>query len=247
MKKYLNIRNAKHLINEFRYPRTEKYKDTVEFVISSNSKLFNALLERKNLNDDTSLLDGIPAGINKIIKPCKLTTKMLSKRFLVGTNDPDIELSSLSQQTIIYGSHPKENECHWTLYHDVLLSNAKLFDMKLIESPLCPLYNISQDTYHILFDCKNSKTVWTVISEDFETTFAENDFKYGNSDFKTNNILLCAKRLLVLYKNKVLDKTFIRKAISNRLKDIDCLLSKKDNDKLYKAGKKRILNSVCIT
>jgi hypothetical protein len=243
IRKELGVVNVKHFINEVKFPRSEKHIEILEFIRSSCKKLFSVLECRKFLDDDTNILDGIPTGINKITKVTKLTTKVLTQRFM-------FELKNLDETVVDklrYGLHPKENEIHWLFYHKACLSNAKLHTMKLIESPLCPVCLKDQTTEHIFFECTNSLTLWNLIKSEFNITINESEFLLGSPDKRINDIILLCKRLLFVNRDKKLDKNFIRSSVTNRLDDINSLLNKSKRTREHNAIKRSIINSVCIT
>ncbi len=94
----------------------------------------------------------------------KFTTKRLRQRFFNGSynplsnHDPNITCNNENKfLTIKKMTHPKEREIEFLRAHDALLTNHKLFEIKLIDSPLCNICNVVQDVSHIFVDCSNAK------------------------------------------------------------------------------------------
>jgi hypothetical protein len=232
----LGIFNVKQLLTEYLFPRTEYHRDKVRFIVESNNKLFKKLIDRKAIKDDIEYLENIPAGINRLVNIKNLTTKMLSSRFLSGNSVNDVK------DLIRYGKHPKENEIHLFTFHNVCLSNAKLFKLKIGETELCPVCLNVQTTQHIFFECTNAETCWLLLKDEFGYEFSEYEFKYGAMDKIRNEMLLCCKRLLYQNRNNKLDKNYILYSLNDRLKDIESLNIKALTNSDFKYTKKDILS-----
>jgi hypothetical protein len=242
LKKNLGICNVKQFLNEFKFPSSDCNAKLSAFIINSEFKLFSKLLERKQLNDDCSLFDSIPVVTNRFLSVDQITTKALTKCFtnltcnLSPSDDENIE------PTIAYGMHPKENEVHFLVLHNACLSNLKLFNTKLVDSNLCEQCKVAQDIEHIFHKCLNAILLWETILTNFGYKFTDSEFIYGVKDKKMNEILLVAKRLLFLNKDKTLDKKFINKIISDRISDINTIAAHKNTKKARLAARKIILN-----
>jgi hypothetical protein len=240
LKANLGICNVKQFLNEYKFPTSDNNKILSAFIFNSEHKLFTELLNRKALDDDCSLLDSIPIGTNQFRTIKQVSTNLLTKCFtnlFVTITKPELEEAT----RMYYGLHPKENEIHFLFRHNACLSNQKLFSMKLIDSDLCPICNIVQDTNHIFFACHNAKLVWDTLMLKFGYSFSHNEFLYGTIDKKKMELLLVTKRLLFLNKNKTLDKKFITKIISDRVSDFNTIAANKHKVKARLAARKRIL------
>ncbi len=243
----LNIVNVKQFIVEYKFPRTEEYIDKIKFIFNSETKLMNALYKRKFLEDDTLFTDYVLVDTNRFLDSRTVSTKALTNFFISKKNKTSkLRYTAESESEpvkMIYGLHPKENEMHLFYKHGVILSNQKLFKMKLTDSELCPICDVVQDTDHIFHGCSNARLIWSVLNKDFKFKFSESEFTFGVTDKTQNELLLLAKRLLFINKNKKLDKTFIVSLIQDRIADINSIIEKKRQSKKLAIRRKLILNA----
>jgi len=235
----LGVIKVKHVLFENKFPRSSYHAHMLQFIVNSNIKIFNILEKRKSLDEFTSFFDCIPVGINRMTKVQDLTTKQLTHRFSFGNKSLD---NDLEECRLYYGSHPKENEVHWLHFNNACLSRLKLFDMKLVDSPLCPICNTLQSTDHILFECTNAELVWNVLKNDFNTCFNNIEFRLGSSDRQKNELLMHAKRLIFLNKNEPLDKTFIISLFTNRISDLKSIRFNKFRKSLMMQNSRAVLS-----
>jgi len=119
--------------------------------------------------------------------------------------------------------HPKEREIRFFFLHNVLLTNSKLFDMKLASSPNCQMCLTPQDAEHIFFNCLNA----------LEAKNALNEFnsELSNSIYLRTYVQSLINRLLFLNKDKLIKTDLFCIAISNRIKDFDKINQNQQNKK----------------
>jgi hypothetical protein len=219
LKKSLGICLVGHLINEYKFPSTDKFKHMVTCVISSN-KIFKILAARKELSYGTSFRDYFPINTNNFVSCDKVTTKSLrliffNKRIVYNKIDNFNLISNIM--------HPKEKEIIYFELHNVLLTNKKLFEMKLRDLPLCELCLVEQSQEHIFMQCSNAVTSAKVYN-DLLPTFA-------NSSLMKSNVSSLIKRMLFLNKNKRLSEDVFKIAILDRIQDINKILAFKEKRK----------------
>ncbi len=240
LRKDLGIFNVKQFLNEFKFPSTENHKHMTKFIINSIPILFNILLKRKVLDEDASIIDGLPIGCNKIVSYNKLTTKALTHRFNLGL-EAFVRDDEETKIVLNYGLHPKENEIIWLEYHKACLTNEKLFKMNLVESPMCPRCLTIQNHSHIFYTCQNAVDTWEVCNEFDDINITEDEKHYGSKSKQSNELILLIKRTLFLNKNETIDKKFIRFILSNRLSDLKMVHKKKVAIRLKGEAIKNIL------
>lgn len=214
LKNTLGIIKVKHFINEFKYPSSDRIRSSVLFLSKMIGNVVTVLSNREVLEDDCSYRDGIFLETNRRVKISQLTTKALKSRILAINNHEPVQLKEFSFFKRII--HPKEREVEFLLMHDALLSNQKLFEMKLKDSPECIVCKLPQDTDHIFNSCTNSKIAWKMFSKHKNLLI--------NSKLKTN-VRSMIKRLLFLHKDKPLHENVVIKAIENRIQDLSKIVN----------------------
>jgi hypothetical protein len=161
LKKFLGIVCVGHLINEYKFPSTDKLRYMVANIISSH-KIFNVLAARKELQYGCSFRDFFLINTNNLVNCDKVTTKTL-RMLLYKNNVCNVKTADFSIIKRII--HPREKEIVLFELHNVLLSNKKLYDMKLRDSPLCEMCQCEQDSEHIFKSCSNAVTSLKVYNE----------------------------------------------------------------------------------
>lgn len=237
IKKDLGVLNLKQLINEYKFPRSDQHIVLVKFIYDNFKSLLNILSDRKQLDEQSEYLETVPVGVNKFVSSKVVATKMLTYRFTHKSNlftDIDVRLK--------YGLHPKENEVHWLMYHNACLSNEKLFRMRMVESDKCPNCLVIQSTDHIFNHCINALIMWNTLNEEFNIEICQSDMLIGLGNKRDNEVLLLAKRMLLLNRNSLLDKKFIRCQVENRLNDFCLIQNRKKTNKDLMRGRKHILS-----
>jgi hypothetical protein len=229
LQKITGISQAGQLINEFKYPSSDK-----AFILASNivraCPLFTKISERKILICDTSFRDGLPVDCNKILSANNITSKAIKNRLFLGNNTIETieEFNCLKLIT-----HPKERELLFFEIHKVVLSNEKLNSMKLISSPLCRQCQVVQDSQHIFETCHNAVTAFEAILK-----FPE----INNRNYLLSiNVESLIKRLLFLNKDKEISGALFEYAISCRINDFKILQARINNHKLVDKSKKIVL------
>ena len=161
IKKKLGIRTVSHLINEYKFPSTDKYRDIIELIIRNGGSLINILSNRKMLNGGYSYRDGIAIDSNQLMKIELLTTKKIRLR-LLNKNRVKTKCHDFMQLKKII--HPKERELLYFQLHQVILTNEKLFNMNLKLNPYCQVCHEVQTSNHIFKECPNalgaSEVLW---------------------------------------------------------------------------------------
>ncbi len=178
-------------------------------IVEACSKLFGILVKRKTLTYGITFRDHFFVSTNHYISSEKVTTKLLRTR--LSNTQTDIE--PLQFMSLKFIKHPKEREISFFLMHDALLPNKKLYEMKLISSPLCPLCNVEQSSNHIFSECVNVKVANCVINE-YSSQIS------NNKSLQANSISLI-KRLCYLNKDKKLTSDIFRVAIQDRINDLN--------------------------
>ncbi len=216
--KIFGFKNVGQLINEFKFPSTDKHKSMIQFIIGS-TKLFQILSERRSLTYGTSHRDNFIIAPNKFINIEKLTTKILRLRFFNGCSTTQVrnEFKLIKKIT-----HPKEREIIFFELHNVILSNSKLFEMKLVSTPLCDQCMVEQTPDHIFKDCTNAKAAYKA--------YDEMSAQVENPLLK-NNIESLIKRLLYLNRNSKVNSELFSLAITNRVNDYNMLRLMKEKRK----------------
>jgi exonuclease III len=234
--KSIGISNIKHFLNEHKFPRYQNFIEYISFNFNASKHLFSILSNRKKLDEDVNIMENFPIGNNKVMGIDKITTKILTNRFINGNK----ENNSSGDKFLRYGQHPKENEVHWLHFHGGCLSRDKLYRMKLIETNQCEMCRVKQDTDHIFKYCINAINMWGTLKSDFKIEFNDDEVRWGTHDKKKNEALMLAKRTLFLNKDKRLDKNFISKCVEDRFKDIEHII----NSKISKAKVKKSRNDI---
>lgn len=212
LKRSLGIVKVNHFINEIKFPSSDRHKSSVTFLSKMLGNLSTILINRDVLENDCSYRDGIFLETNRRLKMCQLTTKALkSCIFTINNHEPVPKKEFTFFKKII---HPKEREIEFFLLHDVLLTNKRLYEMKLVDSPECKICKNIQDSDHIFNSCPNSKTAWKVFKNHYKLLV--------NSKLKTN-VRSLIKRLLFLNKDKAIHENVVIKAIENRIQDLNKL------------------------
>jgi hypothetical protein len=218
------------MINEYKFPSSDNYIDTFQFVIKS-VKLFEILANRKSLSYGISHMDNFIIATNKMINFNKLTTKSLRVRFFNGCCPPLPRPEFNSIKKIV---HPKEREIVYFNLHNVILSNSKLFDMKVVSTPLCDKCMIVQTSDHIFNQCHNA-----IIASCAFNSFAA---QYANNLFLKINIESLIKRILYLNRNSNVNSEMFNTAIVNRINDFNAInLSKSKRKELAIVNKITLL------
>ncbi len=212
--KDLGIRYVGQLINEYKFPSSDNHIKQVQFIVNCNP-IFKVLANRKMISSGHTYRDGIFLGTNNLIKMPKITTKLLKNRLLFGTainvNIP--QFTNLKKIT-----HPKEREVEFFRLHNVILSGAKLFEMKLILSPLCPICDSLQTSDHIFTSCTNALLALECLDKNSHLI---------NKKFEPD-IKAMINRILFIRKDKKINEQMFQHVISNRILDCEQLLTHKD-------------------
>jgi hypothetical protein len=216
IRKKLGLQLVGHLINEYKFPSNDDYQCIVNNLIVSCGLLFTILVNRRELSYGFSFRDHFPISTNRFITSDKITTKALKNRFLENGNALDIITPFVGIKVIM---HPKEREIAFLQLHGALLPNKKLYEMKLIASPNCPLCEVEQTADHIFNDCVN-----IVIGT--ETLKLKTNSLHMNKS-TSSNCLALVKRMCYLNKDKKLNADLFRTAIDNRLNDFNCITRNK--------------------
>jgi hypothetical protein len=219
MQKKFGIEYVGQLINEFKFPSCDTSFLMAKNIVDACGKLLNILANRKSLTYGLSFRDYFFISTNHHISSEKVTTKLIRTR-LHNTN-----IVSISPQftALKHIKHPKEREISFFLLHDVLLPNRKLYEMKLINSPLCSMCNVDQTSNHIFSECINAKTAMSVMIE-YSSQISNNKVLQANS-------LSLIKRLCYLNKDKLLSPDIFRVAIQDRLNDLNNITNRLEKRK----------------
>jgi hypothetical protein len=212
--KRLRLQCVGHLINEFKYPSNDNDRLVVNNIMVACSPLFKVLSDRRELSYGLSLRDYFPISANHFITSDKVTTKALRHRLSDSTDKNDLSTPYFFAKikTII---HPKEREIAYLHLHSALLPNKKLYEMKLINSPNCPICNVEQSSDHIFIECENYRVGNDMIKE---TT---KDIQITKVLYE--NCISLVRRLCYLNKDKKICKDIFRIALGNRLNDFSCI------------------------
>jgi exonuclease III len=207
------------LINEFKFPSSDKYRSTMQFIINS-TKLFQILADRRSLTYGWSHRDNFIIATNKHISVEKLSTKTLRIRFFNGCDSPLVkpEFSNIKKIT-----HPKEREIIFYELHNVILSNSKLFEMRVVSSPLCEMCSVEQTSDHIFNHCLNAKLA--------SKAYNELAVQFVSIPHLKNNIESMIKRLLYLNRNSKINSEVFNIAITNRINDHNLIRLTKEKRK----------------
>ncbi len=195
------------LINEYKFPSSDRFRSTIQFIIKS-VKLFEILANRKTLSYGLTIYDNFIIATNKIVSADKLTTKALRLRFFNGCDIPVLRPEYNCVKKI---THPKEREVIFFQLHNVIITNTKLYEMKFTSSPLCEQCNTDQTSDHIFNHCYNAT----------QASKALNDFseKLADNHHIKLNVESLIKRLLYLNRNSKISVEIFNIAIANRIKD----------------------------
>jgi hypothetical protein len=189
-------------------------------LIVNSTKLLQILASRRELSYGISHSDNFIVATNKHISLDKLTTKVLRLRFLNGCESPNANPIFKPLKNIM---HPKEREVVFFELHNVTITNAKLFEMRLLDSPACDVCSEVQTTDHIFNRCSNATEALKAFNESAPL--------FASTPFLKLNIESLIKRLLYLNRNKKVDLDLFRIAITNRLNDLNYISIAKINSK----------------
>jgi hypothetical protein len=120
-------------------------------------------------------------------------------------------------------THPKEREVAFLRLHNALLPNKKLFEMKLINSPLCDVCGIEQTAEHIFLDCTNAKNS--------VTAYSQLSFKFKHDKSVNSDVKALINRILYINRNKAMKSDAFCIAINYRLNDLNNILQFKKRKK----------------
>lgn len=220
--KKLGIVYVGQLINEYKFPSSDNFRDITRNIINECS-ILTILAKRKSLSYGISYRDSFFLVPNSPINEFQFTTKLIRQclfRKFATAPDKSVIRSFKSINAI---RHPKEREIAFFHRHDVLLTNEKLFDMKFVNSPNCSLCEVNQNAYHIFYDCCNA----------IEASEAINASSHLLEQYPSRklNIMALVNRLLFLNRNKKLKSEFFIVAINNRIADLDILQIRNFNEK----------------
>lgn len=215
--KRFHFKNLIQLINEYKFPSTDKYRIELENIM--RHPLFIKLLDRKCLTYDTCFRDGFFFASNQVTKSHKVTTKMIKNRLLLGTVDL-VQCAEFRNLKKI--KHPKEREIQFFKIHNVILSNDKLFKMKLVNSNICFTCNEVQDQFHIFNVCTNTLSA--------DETIRSLELNYASKI----NILSLRDRFLFLNRDKIITSDMWDIVFKNRLNDCNSMSEHKATGKLLK-------------
>jgi hypothetical protein len=217
--KIFGFKNIGQLINEFKFPSSDKHRQMISLIVKS-TKVLQILSSRRELAYGTLHIDNFIVATNKFMPLDKLTTKVLRLRFLNGCETPVTNPLFKSLKSIM---HPKEREILFFDLHNVIISNAKLNEMKILDSPDCDICNDTQTSEHIFKLCINATVAWKAFNENPNSSV---------SPYHRSNIESLIKRLLYLNRNKKINIDLFRTAITNRIDDLNyiALTKKKRKD-----------------
>ncbi len=219
----LGIVYVGQLINEFKFPSTDYFREITRNIINECSPLFSILVNRKNLTYGTSYRDTFFLVPNSSINEHQFTTKLLRqclfRKFVLTPN----KITSKTFSVLNVISHPKEREISFFKLHDVLLSNEKLYNMKLAESPNCPMCEVNQSSHHIFYECCNSSEAADAISV--------SSHLFEQNPSAKQNIIALINRLLFLNRNKKTKSEMFIAAINNRIADLEIIQLRKISEK----------------
>jgi hypothetical protein len=221
--KALGLMYVGQLINEYKFPSTDKYRQNILNIITACSPLFNILANRKCLSYGTPYRDGFFLTTNNPITDTQFTTKLIRQRLFQKQLIKTSKDFSGILKNLLSITHPKEREIAYFNHHGVLLTNDKLFDMKLVESPNCPFCLVRQTTFHIFFECLNS------IEASLAVEFTGHLFSH--LPMLKSNVIALVNRMLFLNRNKKVKSELFIVAIKNRIEDFDKISLHKRNEK----------------
>lgn len=78
--------------------------------------------------------------------------------------------AKITQKKVTWTSlyhHPiekKDSDVAWRLLHNALVTPKKLFQWKVIQSPLCPWCKEEGNIVHMIFECTQTKNLWKFVS-----------------------------------------------------------------------------------
>lgn len=228
--KKLGIKFVGQLINEYKFPSCDILIPNVKNIINACSPLLNILANRKELSYGLSFRDGFFLATNVALTEIQLTTRLIRLCLFKNNN---LEKSSLNFSALKRILHPKEREVAFFNLHDVLLTNEKLFEMKLNDSPLCPMCNVTQTCEHIFYECTNSKEA--------SDALAQSRDKYSSNPKLSANIRSLVNRILFLNRNRIVKSDLFISAIYNRIDDFDRILQFK-----YRRKELEIINKLTL-
>lgn len=200
------FRSIGQLINEYKFPSTDLYR--TEFQNFMQIPIFASLLNRKSISYDHSFRDGMILGANQITKSKDMLTKTIKTRILLGTNEVTYIKEFRDTKKIL---HPKERETVFFKLHRVILSNDKLFKMKLIPSNICMVCDNVQDQLHILNACPNATSANEVLAR----------LNITSNPHLLINLEALRDRYLLINKNKTITSEMWDIIFSNRINDFD--------------------------
>jgi hypothetical protein len=219
--KTLGISTVGQLINEYKFPRTDRYCQHVHNVVME-CKLLDILAKRKHLSYGTTYREKFFLTTNSPISEIQFSTKLLRHCLFKSQIIPPNGLTT-SFLAIAKITHPKEREVAFFKAHDVILCNEKLFNMKLISSPDCLVCNEIQTTYHIFYSCFNALRASDVLA-DFKHLLESNPALNANINSLVN-------RLLYINRNRKVTSDLFIIAINNRLEDLKVIALNKERNK----------------
>jgi len=220
--KTFRLCNIGQLINEFKFPSTDNYRIEL-FNIITNSPL-KYFANRITLSYGYNFRDGMVLASNQILKSCNFTTKMVKNRLLLG-NEEIQDISEFKNLKKI--RHPKEREIAYFKLHNVILSNDKLFKMKLINTNLCTCCDVVQDQYHIFNMCTNALNAEIIINslECDPLVIVNIRALKDRYLFLNRDKIITSDMWTIIFKNRIKDFEFItdHKISAKRLKEINKL------------------------
>jgi hypothetical protein len=219
--KSLGIISVGQLINEYKFPRTDRFVQHIRNIIKE-CRLLDILAQRKCLSYGINYRQKFFLVTNNPINESQFTTKLirqcLFKSQIISSNGLSKIFSGFIKIT-----HPKEREIAFFRAHDVILSNEKLHNMKLLSSSDCPVCNETQTTYHIFYACSNAIVAAGVLMDHKHTL--------DSSPLLCANINSMVSRLLYLNRNKKVTSDLFISAINNRLDDLKVIAFHKEKQK----------------
>jgi exonuclease III len=218
--KRLGIKFVGQFINEFKFPSNDELQGLVKNVIQEGGSLLKILCLRKELTYGLCVREFLFVNPNFSVNEEVITTKQLRLRLF---NKGTLPENKQDFRMIKKITHPKEREVAFLRLHNALLPNKKLFEMKLINSPLCNVCGIEQTAEHIFLDCTNAKNS--------VTAYSQLSFKFKHDKSVNSDVKALINRILYMNRNKAMKSDVFCIAINNRLNDLNNILQFKKRKK----------------
>jgi len=175
------IENFHELVNEQRYPRSDRLRDAANNILGFFPVTWQALMrESDNINPNLNLAEQFYGEKWKLKQRSKISVKGL-KNILIDCqnyipapyyNYQKFELGGLDNLNhnpfIVLRKSlkaPKDRFFKYRLLHGDVFCNTRMFRFKMVDSPNCKFCSSLETIKHLIWDCERSARVWRYINE----------------------------------------------------------------------------------